>query len=498
MVPKLPLPIVYKIIEFVPSNEDRKSCRLVCNNWRYVIDVVHGIGLKLTSANKAKLFNSDLIGSCTSLKICQSAGLCKWKTCPFSAWNLKSVEIRQNILGDNWGLLLDSCKALEELTVTAHIINLTESAERYIEDMKKPFSTQFIGNTIDHGSLRRLVFKNVSTLTQAEEEDFASISSLMNSLGKAPRLQQVLIIFPFWGRWNNSIRIQTALSSLMQRNPGLRSFGLLCGPTLFDDMSIWDHMLRENQNCLVNGGGSYLKWHPVFDRLLMMDTISCLIYRCTEFEPFLENVLRKSHKLKKLSLVLGMGNSERTENFDCVYLQGLEKLTDLSVHGVHDIIFRSSVLSNLQVLTSPNFRLQYFYISTRVDQTDMDAIFAIPQLQELHIKLQVSGYAFTRKHYDMANTHQHLKLIFWENSLQTKWNEFSATATKGNWNFLKLKKRKPKKLYFYKPTILVILPDEGWMLEEKWNNNYEDFVVYNTDRLDSRDRTRILTKVMGR
>jgi len=135
--------------------------------------------------------------------------------------------------------------------------------------------------------------------------------------------------------------------------------------------------------------------------------------------------------------------------------------------------------------------LEYFYTSYPVSEIEMTAIFTIPQLKELHIKLQESADEFQRYHFHLALNHPHLKLVFWERAFQEKWKEFSTNEVKGNWNFLQLKRLKPKPYYGSKWQ--VDLPDEGCILKTTWKNKFADnFVVFNTERLDEHDRTRIL------
>jgi len=498
MVPKLPLMILEKIFEYIPNNADRKNCRLVCNNWLYVIDIL-GLPLKLNTRNKGKLFASGLLHSCTSLTIYKNAGLRLWKKCHLSSWNLKSVEIRHNILSDNWKLLLEECKSMEELTMTTRIIPQNKDIDYLLGILKKPFHFpgQVLEKKINHKNLRRLRFKDVSTFNSVFNlvGDLCSIANMINTIGVAPRLQQFIITFiPELGIeiMQSKLSLKTALLSLMGRNIGLSSVGLLWDNTSFENMSVWDGFFQENRNVIVQSGGFYLDWRQIFDRLVMVDTVYFNIRNPTEYQAFLANFLRVAQRLKKLLLVWDPFGFPQ-QSFDCsLYLQGLEQLLELSIYSSyndHSDLPRMNIL-NLNILTRPNVRLEYFYVSFPLSEINLNDIFAIPQLKELHIKLQDSEDEFKRQHFEMAVAHPHLKLIFLDSFL-SKWNEFSTNEETRNWKFIQLKKQKAKHWYWSKQYVKI--PDHGYMLKTKWKTKFADeFVVFNADRLNTLDRNRIL------
>jgi len=525
MVPHLPSMVLEKILQYIPNTSDRKNCRLVCFNWLYIVDTRIGLEIKLTKANKAKLFASGLLRHCTSLKIYESAGMLNWYVCYFSATKLKSVEIRQNILSDNWKLLLEACKSLEILTVTAHA-NITRwsSDKGYLKSLKTTFKfpALFVEDKINHAALRRLVFKEfnflVSNPEQGVESDFVSAVNLLNTIGICPTLQQVIMILctpilPYFENIKQDTTIKTALLSLMERNSTINSIGILSELTSFHDMTVWDELLQKNKSCIVHRGGFYLNWREIFDRLTLVDTAYFRFNEIEEFESLRENILMQSPNLKKLFLVMDVkGIIHLTHpEFDCaLYLRGLSKLTELSVCPCRFGLLYSHpyTLINLDALTRNNIFLQYFYLSLPVSEINFDAIFAMPHLKELQIKYQESGTEFKKRHFDMAIAHKRLKFIFWEKALQEKWNEFNSAERNEDWNCVQLRQKKVRSIIntvnvhnwvngvivvanSWKQTTILV-DDEGYIMKSKWAKKFDkNSVVFNKSRLNEDDMTRI-------
>jgi len=369
----------------------------------------------------------------------------------------------------------------------------------------KPFNfpIAFVENKINHKGLRRLVFKDIQPRHFEDEGDFISIANMMNSLGLVPRLQQV--VFGFWDPYaiilRRDLRIQTSLSFLMDRNPRLKSVGIL--PKYRSggyDMRTLDALLPENKDCLVQQGGFYSEWRQVFDRLSLVDTVH---FRVSLFDPLelqslCANVLRMSPTLKKLLIVMNRSTVQMQHRFDCaLILQGLWRLTELSICSfIGGAIYVEAevnkyIISNLNVLNG-NAALEYFYISLPVSETNLDAIFAIPKLKELHIKYQGSAVSFKKRHFDILTTHPRLKLIFWEKALQDKYNEFNGT-TDGNkeWSFVQLRQLKPQQTVRYDGRIAVELQHEGFIFAKSYEVFAENFVLFNSARLEEHDWARI-------
>jgi len=493
-VPTIPFIALEQILHYVPSMRDRKNFRLVCYNWLYTMDVYVGMDLKLKKENKAKLFGSYLLRSCSSVKICESAGLLNWYICYFSPQNLKTVEIQENILGDNWRLLLGSCTSIEFLTVTAHIMYFVREFKcTTCVEKSFIFPAKSAEPKINHPGLRRIVFKDIDGL---ELVDCNSIANMMNSIGIAPRLQQVVIIFEIvrFEFQPNDLIIKNALLSLMDRNPRIGSVGLVARNTSYQDMSMWDNLLKENKRCLVQSSGVYNEWQEVFQKLLKVDTLYYGTFRefhLTGFQTLLTNILNESPNLRKLFLIISMYRNV----FDCRFLlEGLVNLEELSLcnYQFPERLPQYPLLVFLDGL--PLSKLKYFYISAPLSEINMTSIFSIPLLEELHIKNQESAEIFKRRHFDQAVTHQNLKLIFWGKKFQQIWDKYiHHHELKENWDSKKQKQQKlqPQKFpsspgYYVEPI------DEGFLDVKEWRKKYaKNFVVFNKERMKVHDWKKI-------